>query len=96
MHEHRGAVTSAAFSPDSTCVVTTSIDGTARVWEASTGNPGPVLQHKPAVRSAVFSPPDGKLVLTTSADGTARIYACEVCGSIADLLALAHTRALKK
>jgi len=47
--------------------------------------------HTGAVRDAVFSP-NGRAVLTASMDGTARVFSCDVCGSTAQLLALAHTR----
>jgi len=57
-----------------------------------TATPAPATgTPTPAVNSAAFNP-DGKFVVTASRDGTAQIYACEVCGPIEDLLALAHTR----
>ena len=34
---HEGPVTSAAFSPDGTRIVTASDDSTARLWDAATG-----------------------------------------------------------
>ncbi|HEX8112905.1 MAG TPA: tetratricopeptide repeat protein [Kofleriaceae bacterium] len=69
-----GRVHSATFSPDGTRVVTASLDGTARVWDATTGNPlGVSLKHEEAVRSAAFSL-DGTRVVTASSDGTARIW----------------------
>jgi WD40 repeat protein len=71
---HERAVHSAAFSPDSKWLVTTSEDRTARIWDLSTGKEYVTLKgHQDAVRSAVFSP-DGRSVLTTSWDGTARIW----------------------
>ena len=83
---------SAVFSPNRKFVVTASQDSTARVWSASTGQSLAILRgHADWVYSAAFSP-DGQSVITASQDGTARIYACEVCGSIEDLLTLAHTR----
>ena len=64
----------AEFSPSGEWVVTASADGTARVWEVSTGQPiGPPLQHARTVGHAVFSP-DGRYVLTGSLDRTARIW----------------------
>ena len=57
---------SAAFSPDGRFVVTASLDGTARFWEAATGKAiGEPLRHESAVLSAAFSP-DGRFVVTAS------------------------------
>jgi WD40 repeat protein/tetratricopeptide (TPR) repeat protein len=62
-----GIVTHAAFSPDGRRIVTASDLGTARVWDAATGQPVmPSLRHKDAVDEATFSP-DGRFVLTRSA-----------------------------
>jgi hypothetical protein len=38
----------------------------------------------------------GKFVVTASEDNTGQIYACEICGSIEDLLALACTRVTRE
>jgi hypothetical protein len=71
---HEGIVFSAAFSPDGTRIVTASADGTARIWDAATGNEIKVLRgHESSVNSAAFSP-DGRRIVTASADNTARIW----------------------
>jgi WD40 repeat protein len=67
-------VSSAAFSPDGTRVVTASADKTAQVWDAATGQPlGIRLTHQGSVSSAAFSP-DGTRVVTASADKTAQVW----------------------
>jgi WD40 repeat protein len=71
---HPSAVSSASFSPDGRPIVTTSLDRTARVWDAAKltqlftlkGHEGPVL-------SAGFSP-DGNRIVTSSDDRTVRIW----------------------
>jgi WD40 repeat protein len=64
----------AAFSPDGTRVVTASDDGTARVWDAATGQPlTSPLAHQDKVWSVAFSP-DGTRVVTASEDKTARVW----------------------
>ena len=71
---HQEKLTSAAFSPDGTSIVTASFDGTARVWSAMTGQPlSAPLAHQWIVYSAVFNS-DGTRVVTASGDGTARIW----------------------
>jgi WD40 repeat protein/tRNA A-37 threonylcarbamoyl transferase component Bud32 len=62
-----------AFSPDGrTFLVGGFADGTARLWDTTTGRPtGRPLEHQQAVLAVAFSP-DGRTVLTGSADWTAR------------------------
>jgi hypothetical protein len=73
MH-HDDQVWDAEFSPDGGRVVTASLDGAARVWDAATGRPvSEPLRHGGKVFHARFSP-DGQRVLTASADGTARVW----------------------
>ena len=54
---HDGPISSAAFSPDGTRIVTASNDNTARVWDAATGTQVLVLTgHDGPVSSAAFLP----------------------------------------
>jgi WD40 repeat protein/serine/threonine protein kinase/tetratricopeptide (TPR) repeat protein len=70
----RGGVTRAAFSPDGRWVLTASLDGMARIWDASTGQAaGPPLPHGEAVQHAAFAP-DGRHVVTVSLDGLVRVW----------------------
>jgi WD40 repeat protein/serine/threonine protein kinase/TPR repeat protein len=71
---HDDIVTSAAFSPDGTRIVTASRDQTARIWSAQTGAQLGVLRgHSDVVQSAAYSP-DGTRIVTASGDKTARIW----------------------
>ena len=71
---HTNDVNSVRFSPDRRHYVTASNDGTAKIWEASTGK---LLQdlkgHTNWVTSAQFSP-DGKSILTTSRDHKSMLW----------------------
>ena len=70
--EHQGEVHQAVFRPDGRAVLTGSVDGTARVWEATTGRPiGPPIRHGDQVLSVAFSP-DGRLIFTGGSDGAVR------------------------
>ena len=62
------------FSPDGRIILTPSDDGTARLWDAATGQPiGRPLKRPGGFWSAAFSP-DGKTILTGSHDGTAQLW----------------------
>jgi WD40 repeat protein len=97
---HTGPITDAAFSPNGRLVVTASDDGTARVWDAGTGELlDSVRQGRAGYASQVSFDATGTRVLVTGSDGTAAIYNCPVCGGgrVNDLLELAgklepHTR----
>ncbi|MEM9463340.1 MAG: CHAT domain-containing protein [Myxococcota bacterium] len=71
---HQMEITSACFSPDGRRIVTTSNDGTARVWNAD-GREEPVVLggHQGEVHSAAFDA-EGQRIVTVSTDGTARIW----------------------
>ncbi len=72
--KHAAAVFSVQFSLDGQRVVTASLDKTARVWDAKTGQPlTEPLKHEAAVHSAEFSP-DGLWVVTASWDGKAQVW----------------------
>jgi WD domain, G-beta repeat len=69
-----GPVQAAAWSPDGTRFLTGSTDNTARIWDATTGQP---LHHLTAHTSQVWAvawSPDTTRVLTGGYDGTARMW----------------------
>jgi len=72
--QHGKKVNYAEFSPDGRWVATASLDNTARLWNARTGEPaGEPLLHSSAVRYVHFSP-DGRLVVTVPDDPVARFW----------------------
>jgi WD40 repeat protein len=60
---HEGPVQSAAYSMDERRILTASDDGTARLWDATTGELLSVLRHEEQIYFAEFSA-DKKLILT--------------------------------
>ena len=71
---HSGGIKMARYSPDGETIVTASVDGSARLWDADTGHLEHILtNHTGEVTSVQFSP-DGSRVVTASRDGTARIW----------------------
>ena len=71
---HTGAVVNICMSPDGKRIVTTSLDFTAKLWDAQTGKLLVTMdEHKNFVTSAAYSS-DGNKILTASYDKTARIW----------------------
>src|SRR5262249_18783419 len=82
---HTGTVTHAAYSPDGRRIARTSMDGTARIWDADTGKELVVLRgHIAGVQGASFSG-DGKRVVTWSHDEGARVWNAETGAEIITL-----------
>lgn len=82
---HTGGVYQAAFSPDGLSVLTAGEDGTARIWEPTTGRSLAELRgHAGPVVYAEFSR-DGRRVITSSKDGTARVWDAGTGKALAEL-----------
>ncbi|HWN69745.1 MAG TPA: PQQ-binding-like beta-propeller repeat protein, partial [Haliangium sp.] len=72
LDEHHDSGRHIAFAPDGQRLVVASADGTATVWDATTGALLSTLRgHESALQYAVFTP-DGQSILTFARDGTAR------------------------
>ncbi|MBK8208747.1 MAG: WD40 repeat domain-containing protein [Rhodospirillales bacterium] len=71
---HKTGITGLAFDTDGGRLVSTSFDGTARVWRTCDGALLLSLTHGgPTILAAAFSP-DGRRLVTGSWDGTARLW----------------------
>lgn len=74
LHGHTDSVERAVFDPSGQRILTGSLDQTARIWNARTGQQLLILSGHTGFISSVSFSPDGTLALTTSYDGTARIW----------------------
>jgi RNA polymerase sigma factor (sigma-70 family) len=70
---HTANVTAVAFTPDGSSLVSSSRDGSVRVWDASTGEEKMVLAHPGPVLSLAIDP-NGKDVTTVGSDGRLRVW----------------------
>ena len=71
---HRGSVWPFAFRPDGEQLVTSSNDGTTRLWDAATGQCQHTLRgHGRRITSVAFSA-DGTLLATSGNDGVVRLW----------------------
>lgn len=70
---HSKDVSSAVFSPDGERILTASPDGTARVWNATSGALLATVTHAQPLASADFSP-DGRRILTLAWNGTVKVW----------------------
>jgi len=79
------AAVDAAFSPDSSRVLTVLADGTANVWDARSGHPVTAPLHQNGITEAAFSP-DGAMAITASAEGACRIWDSSTGEALTSLL----------
>jgi WD40 repeat protein len=70
---HTNVIEEIAFSRDGKYVATAGVDGTARIWDALTGQELFHFIHPRGVEAVAFSP-DGRRLVTGSDDGRLRVF----------------------
>jgi WD40 repeat protein/DNA-binding SARP family transcriptional activator len=89
---HLDEVTTAIFTNDGARVLSSSSDGTLRLWDAQGGDQLAVLQSGDVPINDVALSRSGQIA-TMGKDGMVRVFACEVCGDLRQVRALARARA---
>jgi WD40 repeat protein/DNA-binding SARP family transcriptional activator len=88
---HAEEVTGVAFSADGSMVVTTSFDGSLRLWDSRSGDLLAPLASSERELLHVATSPDRKIAYLDDRN-IVRILECEVCASMDDVEALARSR----
>jgi WD40 repeat protein len=91
MRGHENAVTTAVFTADGKQVLTSSWDGTLRLFDARTGVPLAVLESGEGELYDAGMSSDGKIA-TLGRGEVVRVFDCDICGSVDRVRALALSR----
>ena len=91
---HGKSLDSAGFSADGKFVLTTG-GGKTLLWDVATGEQLYAWNEGDLVVAEELFSPDATRVLTADSQA-AHVYACEVCGSLDELVALAEQRATRE
>jgi serine/threonine-protein kinase len=78
---HGDRVTSVRFSPTGLWVATSSLDGTARLWDARGGKPVATFNAGAGELVAAEFTPDGKSLVTAGEDGVIRVWDVAAVGA---------------
>jgi WD40 repeat protein/class 3 adenylate cyclase len=70
---HEGSIEEVIYSPDGKLIATASLDETARVWNATTGEELLRLEHPAGVGHVLFTP-EGSRLATGAGDGLVRLW----------------------
>jgi WD40 repeat protein len=89
---HEDEVTTALFTADGARVLTSSQDGSLRLFDAQDGTEIAVLQAPQGELYDIVLSRDGKIA-TLGQGEVVRVFSCDVCGSLEQVRALALSRA---
>jgi WD40 repeat protein/DNA-binding SARP family transcriptional activator len=95
LYGHVGHVNTVQFDPSGKRLVSAGRDGTVRIWNTAGGEAlATLLTYRHDALGARFSS-GGKRVVSSEANGAIEATSCEVCGSFAEVLALARSRSTR-
>ncbi|HZW32369.1 MAG TPA: protein kinase, partial [Isosphaeraceae bacterium] len=84
--DHRGMVMRARYCDSGRAILTGSRDGTAQIWDATTGRPiRPPIQYDEQILDVAISP-DGRRVATAGSDHRARLWDSATGRSIGQIM----------
>lgn len=89
-----GHTTAISFSPDGTRLAGIGTDNLVRLWNTDGSGEALTFDHPAGTQQLAFSA-DGRHFVTLYG-ANVRLTPCEVCGPIADVLALASRRATRE
>jgi WD40 repeat protein len=92
---HEDEVTTAIFTADGRRVLSSSIDGTVRLWDPRGGDALAVLQSGSGEVYDVALSTDGRIA-TLNEGNVVRVFDCEVCGSLDEVRATARSRVARR
>jgi WD40 repeat protein len=91
---HASAIGTIFYNPDGRMLISTSFDGTARIWDTATGRTLRIFPH--SLGGGGFSP-DGKLVGIADQFGVVRFWdGCADCTNAKGLLSIASQRVTRQ
>lgn len=93
---HVTPVTAVAFSPDGQQVISGDQSGEVRVWDIQSGQTLATMRDASSEIRAVAMSLAGRQLLVVPQYGPARVTACDVCGTVDNLLAVAKARGTRE